>query len=485
LQTYIRTQWTNGDPSLTGGAHRGHIKIYGHSYTYFETVSDPDAQALFVADNYDIYMGGGNIVGDYMTSESTLFLSEPTTVHTIGDRDSIAIVAWLEDPESNTRGYTFDDVVMHYKWDVSTWYADTPGWNPADDNDGDQCRDSSLEEPDRTALCIQDAEVRQPNFWFPNKILRRAKIMHPAYIGATTIRAVARWNDHGVAGYHFDAVSYENWSLALDKTFTYEGFIESDQNHPMRTDLLLFVPTVIDAVENETGSRAIHFGNTVSPYYTCAIPRAKELSLKYLENTLNENWLVTGISGEKPLSTDRRANYLDCPFTDWLEQGKGYIFTAYNRPGTDRGKRFSLAMFYMINHQMAFYYYRNDGHSIGPGEYVWDKQWNEYVNFDVGQPAVNSLDLPDFEGNAGTNRYFVMDSQTGYEILGREYERQDGTRILVITKLMAKGLIENGDPSVYQLPGTYRRVLPDLTLDVPITEIQMVNNDGFILVEQP
>jgi hypothetical protein len=485
LQTHIRSHWTGGDPALTGGVFRGHIKIYGQSYTHFENVADPEAQAQFVADNYDIYMGGGTIVGDYMSGTTSINLYEPTTVHIVARWDSIRIQNWLDNPALNREGYLFDDVVMHYKWDVSTWYADTPGWNPDDDLDGDLCRDVPPSEPDRTAVCIQDAEVRQPDYFNPGRFLRRARIMHPAVIGASVLSLVDRWGHHGIGGFHFDAVAYENWRLELAKTFTYEGFDESDPNHPMRTDLLLFVPTVVKEAEKELGVPVIHFGNTVAPRYTCAIPESGELALRYLENTLNENWIDTGISGVKPMATDRRADYLDCPYSEWLEHGKGYVFSAFNRPPTDRGKRFSLALFYMINHQMAFYYYRTDGHSIWPEEYVWDKQFNNYVDYDIGQPAINSLGHPDFQGNTGTNRYFVMETATGYEILGRQYRRADGTRILVLVKLMDRDRVEGADPAPFQLPGAYHPVLPDLTLGAAVTAIELVNNDGVILVESP
>jgi hypothetical protein len=485
LQTYIRTHWTGGDPTLTGGLFRGHIKIYGHSYTHFETIVDPDAQAQFVADNYDIYMGGGRIVGDYTSGTTAINLKEPTTVHTISRWDSLVIQAWLDDPALNRAGYIFDDVVMHYKWDVTTWYADTPGWNPRDDLNGDLCRDVPPSDPDRTAECIQDAEVRQPDFWKPREFRRRARIMHPANVSPFAALVVDRWGQYGVGGFHFDVVAYENWNLGLANTFIYEGFDESDPNHPMRTDQLLYVPTVMKIAENELGTPVIHFGNTISPRYTCTIPDSRELALRYLENTLNENWVDTGIPGNKPMATDRRADYLDCPYSEWLEHGKGYVFSAFNRPPTDRGKRFSLALFYLINHQMAFYYYRTDGHSIRPEEYVWDKQFNDYVDYDVGQPAVNSLDLPDFQGNRGTNRYFVLETGTGYEILGREYRRVDGTRILVLVKLMERDRIEGADPALVQLPGAWRRVLQDLTLGAPLTEVELVNNDGVILVDSP
>jgi hypothetical protein len=484
LQTFIRTHWTNGDPTSTGGYHRDHIKVYGHCYTNLANLSDGDLQAQFIAENYDMYMFGGTIVGDQMKLRDLLWLYESTNIPQISaPHDSSMLASWLNDRTRNTAGYTFDDLVMHYKWDVNTWMGFTPGWNPADDTNGDLCRDKPASDPSRTAQCISDAEVRVPDYWTPGLLRWRSKVMHPGYIHAVADLTVDWWRQNGSSGFHFDCASYENWSLELGKTFTYEGEDEADPNFPLRTDVPLFVPTVVREMERDIGVQNVYAANTVSPYYSCAIPESKELSLKYLENTTNECWIVTNEPSDEPMSTRRITDYLDCPFVDWLEQGKGYVFSCFDPAGSDRGKRFSLATFYLINHQMAFYAYRTDDHRVREGEHVWNKQWNPYVDFDVGQPTTNSFDLPDFQGNHGTDRYFVYASDARYEILGREYLREDGQRTLILVKIMARGLGEGLDPTIHPLQGTYRPVQPDLTLGDPISQVQLSNNDGVILVE--
>jgi hypothetical protein len=484
LQTYIRANWTNGDPARTGGYHRGHIKVHGHCYTNLANFGDGDDQARFIADNFDMYMWGGEIVGDYMKVGKSLWLYESTNIPHIGNRhDSLTIAAWLADPAKNTVGYTFDDLVMHYKWDVDTWLGFTPGWNPADDRDHDLCRDLGPSDPLRTAQCIWDAEVRKPNFWEPGQFRRRVKIMHPGYIAAIADKTVNWWGERGGNGFYYDCAVYENWSIQLDKTFTYEGEDEADPNFRMRVELLLFVPTVVKAIERRIGVQDIYLANTITPYYSCAIPESKQLALTYLENSYNENWIVTNDPESPPMSKDRRENYLNCPFIDWMERDKGYVFTCYDPHGTDRGKRFSLALFYMINHQMAFYAYRTDDHWLFDGQNVRDKQWNEYVDFDVGQPATNALGLSDFQGNVGTNRYFVWISHDDYEILGREYLREDGQRVIVLVKIMERNQTEGVGPTVHPLPNTCRLVQADLSLGDPINEIVLYNNDGVILIE--
>ena len=483
LQQYIRAFWTDGDPDKTGGLHRSHIKVYGHCFSDLANVGDSDAQVQFIADNFDVYMWGGTTVGAGMSPLSSLWLAQTTGIPHIGSsHDSLMIARWLADPDRNVRGYRFDDLVMHYKFDVDTWLGFTPGWNPLDDINGDLCADRAPSNPSRTAPCLRDAEIRVPNDWFPNQPMWRAKIMHPGYVGYVIDSAVDMWNENPSDGFHYDTAVYENWSIELGKTFTYEGYDEAAEDFPMRTDLLLFVPTVASEIERKIGQQAIQFANTVMPRYSCQIPESKELSLKYLENTFNENWMVTNEVPSELMTTRKREDYLSCPYLDWMEHGKGYVFTCLDQMESDRGKRFSLATFYLINHQMAFYYYRTGRHRILDGEHVWEKQWNEYVDFDVGQPAVNTLGLPDFQGNSGTNRYFVWATQDDYEILGREYLRGDGQRVLVLVKLMAYGMTEGGSPTTHQLPRSYGALLPDLTLGASSNQVELRNNDGVILV---
>jgi len=485
LQLYIRTHWTGGDPVKTGGLHRDHIKVYGHCFSDLANADSPDLQVQYIADNFDMYMWGGKIVGESMAQLNSLWLAQTTDIPHIGTGfDSTMVAQWVADPAKNPRGYRFDDFVLHYKYDVHTWMGDTPGWNPSDDDNGDLCADRSPSDPLRTAQCLRNAEVHVPNYWFPDEHMWRAKILHPGYIGYVVDRAIDVWNDAPSDGFHYDTAVYENWSLLLGKTFTYEGYDEAAADFPMRADLLCFVPTAAVGIEDQIGRTAIHLANSVMPRYSCQIPESKQLALKYLENTFNENWMETNALTTKVMTTARRQNYLDCPYMDWMGQGRGYVFACLDEMGSDRGKRFSLATFYMINHQMAFYYYRTGRHRILSGEYVWDKQWNNYVEFDIGQPAPNTLGLPDFRGHHGTHRYFVWASHDDYEILGREYERADGQRVLVLVKLMANnGQSEGGSPTLHTLPRTYRAVQPSLILGAPIDQIELRNNDGVILVE--
>jgi len=199
--------------------------------------------------------------------------------------------------------------------------------------------------------------------------------------------------------------------------------------------------------------------------------------------------MTTNEGSPSAFNTSKIDGYLYCPYLHFMEQGKGYLFACHDVApdslGSDRGRGFSLATFYMINHQMAFYYYRTNGHETlaPPNPPVWVTQWNPMVLFDFGQPNINALGLPDFQGQMNTNKYFLWKDHADYKILGREFLRDDGRRVLVLTKIMASGRTEGADPTTHTLPLKWYRLLPDLTWSSPLTYITLSNNEGAILLK--
>jgi len=187
------------------------------------------------------------------------------------------------------------------------------------------------------------------------------------------------------------------------------------------------------------------------------------------------------------MTLDWIPSYIDCLYLDWLNRDKGVVLNGREpRPGSDRGKLFTLCAFYLINHQMAFYSYDlNTGGESPIDMHVSEWNWNPYVEYDIGQPVPNTLGYNDFQGQSGTNRYFVWHNDPGFKILGREYEKEDGIHVLVLSKIMAAGCTEGDSPTTHALPGCYRKVQSDLSLGPILDEITLANNDGAILVEEP
>lgn len=515
LRAHIRSNWTNGDTELTGGAHYSHIKIYGMNFKNLETCEcspDPDADADFIAEHYDMYMWGGPIVKDAFDASAyptSLWLHGGISIPHI--RGSWEAEWWLNDPVWNVDGYTWDDITMHYMYDNSNAFNGSlgpdyvwPGWNPQDEFGQTGCRKPGKppKDPNRTAECITDAEVKTEvpgatHPWWNLSIIKDPTDpnLGKAWLELTSDKMV---NYYGTTGTEFNGVFLDNAAFftsdidfGLDETFTYEtpeGPGPANISHYL--DKLVFVPYFTEATENKLGwPNMVMVANLVNPHATCnpwSSSYKKDDILSYIENILNERWISTNDPCCPPLRASNIPWFLDCPFLDYMDIGKGYIFTCRDPDDSDRGKTFSLATFYMINHQMAFYYYLSEGDHMSGGEYIEDFQWNPLVEFHVGQPNQNQLGLPDFQGNTGTNLYFVWENgpaENPYKILGREYLRNDGKRVLILSKIMADGESEGQNPTTHLLPLKWYRLMPDMTWSEPLTYITLENNEGAILLK--
>jgi len=236
------------------------------------------------------------------------------------------------------------------------------------------------------------------------------------------------------------------------------------------------VRSVMDIVEAE-GAPAIVAPNMVNSSYTCDFETQQTAALAYLENMLLEIWISTN-TATGLANTSKRAAMLECPDLEYFPQDKGMILTCYDPGASERGKLFSLGMFYMINHQLTFYYYRTNFHD---GHNVDETQWNPWVEYDVGQPVANNLGKVDFQGNSGTNKFFVFASGATYQILGRQFLRSDGQRILVLVKLMASGQTEGSGAANHSLGASYHRLQSGFTWSSASSQVNMTNNSAVIL----
>jgi hypothetical protein len=157
------------------------------------------------------------------------------------------------------------------------------------------------------------------------------------------------------------------------------------------------------------------------------------------------------------------------------------VFT--HRDDNSQGTLFPLCMFYMINHQMAFYYYTKQGHS---GINASTGQWNPWVEYNIGQPSNNDLNKVDCWGNSDTNKFFVFardEQYHHYVVLGREYFRDsDEAVILVLARVMAPGQTWGIDPRTIQLGDHYRIVQQNFSLSTSVTSVSLKNNEGVILI---
>jgi hypothetical protein len=497
LQEYIQDTWTNGDPDATGGHFRSHIKVYGHNHRNMTESSPPcangAADVAFVVQNYDMFMWGGPDVGEAAPAEM-LWLQEAATIaHIRTGWDTDNVNAWVSDPAN---GYDWFDIALHYQVNTSNSHSSAlglpyfKGWNPADDFDGDgiieagEGYNGAPSDPDRSAMDVAEARVRigNPYGWI------MANVAGPAYADFIIDIAIDEWDDavargYPIDGYHFDEAAWQNAGNTLGNTFQYWQADEGSPSFAYIEDKIAFPSSVMPDVEAHITHPVVALTNMVSTLYATHDPVQHNYAVDYLENILIEAWLT---NSDGLVNVSNRAALLDDVYTDYLETGKGVVFGCQNNPQpNERMKLFSLGMFYMINHQMAFYFYRE----ILPADCDMSTyQWNSWVNYDIGQPMVNDLNLDDFNGEANTNRYFILIDEEDYQVLGRLYQLpSNGPVHLVLVKLMAYGQ-SAGDVSsgtTVSLGQTYKKVLSNFQLGQPITSVNLKNNEAVILRRAP
>lgn len=501
LRTYIRDTWVNSSTTATGGSHYPHIKIFGFCHSNLAGYQD---DADFIAEHFDAYMWGGPIVGAASASlnPDMLWMHEAGNIPCIRTGyDSTRVADWIGNPATcmhgnprpgnNAQGYGWDDLLLLYKYNTSTWVSTKrglsyfPGWNPADDTDGDGCiepgegNNGQPSDSNRSAQDYFDARVR---VWLgAGKYWMLGDVTSPGYIALKASDAIYEYDTWDVEGFHFDEAAFEPQSLGLTNTFKYEGLTENAYDFVYQEHKKSLVPAVMEIVEDHIGYPVVAFANMVKPFYACELTAQKEAALEYLENSFLEVWIkTTGGSGSSLANTSKRAAILETPYLEYLSADEGMFFGALDESNSERGKLFTLGMFYLINHQMGFYYYRISNHV---GQDAETNQWNPWVAYDVGQPMVNNLSLNDFQGNSGTNKFFVFASGSTYQILGRQFQRSDGKKILVLVKLMTDGQTEGSGSASHALGASYRRLQSDFTWSSQSNSVTLTNNSAVILTK--
>lgn len=175
--------------------------------------------------------------------------------------------------------------------------------------------------------------------------------------------------------------------------------------------------------------------------------------------------------------------------THYPDRTKGTADTSddFTQEEWDNYIQFLLASQYLVNHENG-----NFAFHIGSGSYYGGQpkgtfkntHWHKNIEFDVGSPVTRSD--ADYWGKTGTDRFYVLDEAAyvpgkgiAYKVLAREYENA-----LVIAKFGGDSYPQVGrEPLTHQLGGEYRRLLPDNTLGPVITEIELVQGGGAILVK--
>ncbi len=153
--------------------------------------------------------------------------------------------------------------------------------------------------------------------------------------------------------------------------------------------------------------------------------------------------------------------------------------------GSDRGRLYTLSLYYLVHNANTFYLYESfNGHYFQQPISEW--QWNPAVEYDVGVPAPVPEGFVDFEGVAGSNEHFEFasgpdpyDPSLTYHVLARNF-----TNGMVLVKMLPDGsVVDQQSITVHTLDQPYRILNADGTVgDLAVTEVSIRNNEGIILI---
>ena len=153
--------------------------------------------------------------------------------------------------------------------------------------------------------------------------------------------------------------------------------------------------------------------------------------------------------------------------------------------GSERGRLFTLALYYLVHNPNTFYQYESyNGHNYQVHVAQW--QWNPAVMYDVGRPDRVPDGFVDFEGNAGSTEHYEFaagadpyDPSLTYHVLARKF-----TNALVLVKMLPVGsVVDDRSSTVHELDHAYYILQADGSVGIdPVFSVSLRNNEGVILV---
>lgn len=155
--------------------------------------------------------------------------------------------------------------------------------------------------------------------------------------------------------------------------------------------------------------------------------------------------------------------------------------------GSDRGKLFTLGLYYLLHNANTYYMYETSSTNRSLEQHISTWQYNPAVEYDVGVPDHLPDGAVDFDGKTNTREHFVFASgpdpyktTVTYRVLARRF-----THALVLVKMLPEGSVDDSRSiTVHPLGGSYRPLLANGTLGAPITQVTLRNNEAAILIPQ-
>jgi hypothetical protein len=400
-------------------------------------------------------------------------------------------------------GYNPEDFYLHYKVDtvVPTWEGRVivpgypagmvPGWNPG--GPGPATATS------RSHARVVNYYNGSPQAWY------MANIAHPGFRAFMLDRIVGLldgtwWTNALFASGPLDgimgdeAIYYAQYKEGLlDRSTEYFGIPLTD-DHPYAVAFESFYPELSEALLGRFASTRDVMPNYGHVLFLNFVHRSAVNIQAATPWVWGEVW-VTNTGLPTPVSGASRCITYDKDYVNGVraivEQTRaggrrviGARDTSNGTAGSDRGKLFTLGLYYLLHNSGTYYMYETaSGHALPGHVSTW--AYNPAVEFNIGQPAFLPAGAVDFQGKTGTREHWIY--ATGpdphvptltYRVLARRF-----SRALVLVKMLPLGSVDDSrSTTVHPLGGSYRPLRADGTLGASVTYAILRNNEALILV---
>jgi len=451
----------------------------------------------WISTHFDLFIGA--VRPDEMRAYNPnirLFEYTSTRYHTFDTGEKTA-TEW-----ALAHGWNPEDFYLHYREDVyvPTWEGRVivpgfppgmaPGWNPGGGGN--------------PASATQRAQSRVIGFYSGSPQPRYlANVAHPGFRQFLSERTAGLvdgtwYYNQPFSGGPIDgilcdeAIYYAVFGEGvINKSTEYYGLPMTDL-HPYAISLETLYPFLASSLAAQTG-RTIdvmpNYGHVLYLNY----PNHSAIQIQTTTPwILGEVW-VSYTGTYTPTSGPNRCVTYDKDYVnsvrDIVEQTRtrgrrvlGARDVSNGTQGSDRGKIFTLALYYLIHNPYTYYVYESaDLLQSDASEWAW----NPAVDYDIGQPATVPVGWVDFEGRTGTREHFVLASgpdpyapNLTYRVLARRF-----TNALVLAKMLPLGSVtDDRSITTHELPGSYRVLQTDGTLGLIVTEARLRNNEALILI---
>ncbi len=402
-------------------------------------------------------------------------------------------------------GWNPEDFYLHYREDtyVPTWEGRVivpgfpagmvPGWNPGGGGN--------------PASATQRSQARVVEYYNPNhdEPWCFANVAHPGYREFMVERIAGLMDGTWYHNQHYatgpmdgilcdDGIYYAMFGEGqLNRSAEYYG-IPLNENHPYAITLENFYPFLAERLLGRLGQTSdllVNYGHVLFLNY----PNHSAISIQSTTPwALGEVWLTyTGTSsptsgGNRCITYERDyENAVRSIIEQTRARGRRVLGTmdlSSGASGSERGRLFTLGVYYLLHNSHTYYMYQTVEQSNNP---LSEWAWNSAAEFNVGLPETIPNGRVDFEGHANTKEHWLFASGADpyapsltYQVFARQF-----SNALVLVKMLPEGSVEDTrSVTVHPLGGPYRVLQADGNLGVTVTEARIRNNEALILVPQ-